>query len=379
MKNKIITLFLITLLIAGFSSVSPARNISKKDFSENFKIQIFPNQNDDSEVEAGDTIVVITSPENGAELDEPYLEVLGYAIDSDGLYFMEWTYEYGVYHHYENATLEGAYSYGFRIRVFDLNPGTHTVTVTYYDYYNNSGSDSVTVYYGENQAPEKPNRPTGPEDGSIGISYQYSTHASDPDADDIRYGWDWDGDDVVDEWTGYYSSGEVVNVTHIWANPGIYNVKVKADDGKEKSIFSTPLTVHIIENSAPSKPETPIGQGTGKPGISYSYSTYSYDPEDHYLYYMFDWGDGTTPEWKGPFASGDIVNESHIWDTKGTFQVKVKARDDPNGDGDLSDGLESVWSSTKPVQMPKKPFSIVNWFFTWLIQQFPLIDSIVHM
>ena len=352
MKNKIITIFLIMLLIAGFSTFSPALNISKKERSEKFEIEIFTT-NEDSDVKASNPNVVITYPEDGSDLPSNYLEVLGYATDSDGLYFMEWTYEHGSYYYYDNETLSGAHSIGFRIRVFDISPGLHTVTVTFYDYYGNSGSDSVTVYYGENQAPEKPIRPIGPDKGSVGNSYQYSTHAIDPDGDYIRYGWDWDGDNVVDEWTTYYPSGEVVNLTNIWVNSGTYNVKVKADDGKQKSIFSNPLTVHINDNSAPTKPEKPTGQNSGKPGISYSYSSFAYDSEGDRLYYLFDWADGTEPEWIGPYDPGDVVSVSHIWDLKGTFSVKVKAKDDPNGDGDLSDGLESVWSDSLPVTMPK--------------------------
>ena len=376
-KNIVLMLLLTMLLIASFSTINPALNMSKQEkISEKFEIDIFPIQNDDSADSVGDPIVVITYPEDGSEINEPYFEVIGYASDPDGLYFMEWTYQSGIYYYYDNETLNGAYSYGFRIRVFYIHPGSQTVTVTYYDYYNNSGQDSVTVYYGENDAPETPARPNGPNEGSIGLEYTYSTHSTDTDNDDIRYGWDWDGDNTVDEWTEYYLSGEIVNTSHIWTSPGTYNVKVKADDSKQKSGFSQPLTVHITDNSPPTKPETPMGSSSGKTGISYTYSTYSYDSEGDNIYYLFDWGDGTEPEWDGPYGSGDIVSASHIWTSEGSFSVKVKAKDDPNGDGDLSDGLESVWSDPLPVSMPKlkskfifeKIFTIFKFkIFSWLI------------
>jgi len=268
--------------------------------------------------------------------------------------YMEWTYQYDGYIHYNNETFNLAQYVNFRIQVFNLQPGTHTVTVTFYDIYNNTGSDSVTVHYGENNPPDKPNKPEGPDSGAVGIEYTYSTHSTDADDDEIRYGWDWDGDNVVDEWKDFYPSGETVNTSHIWNYEGIYNVKVKSEDDRGgQSGFSSPLAVHITSNTPPGKPSIPSGSTIGRPGISYSYSTSTIDPEGHKVYYMFDWDDGTEPEWKGSFESGSTVSFSHIWNARGTFQIKVKAKDDPNGDGDLSDGLESVWSDPLPITMPK--------------------------
>ena len=55
----------------------------------------------------------------------------------------------------------------------------------------------------------------------------------------------------------------------------------------------------------------------------------------------------------GPNNSGTGTTDSHIWETIGSYPIKVKAKDDPNGDGDLSDGLESVWSDSLPISMPR--------------------------
>ena len=104
-----------------------------------------------------------------------------------------------------------------------------------------------------------------------------------------------------------------------------------------------------------------MGSAIGRPGISYSYSTSTVDLEGHKLYYVFDWDDGTESEWEGSFESGSTVSFSHIWNARGTFQIKVKAKDDPNGDGDLSDGLESVWSDPLPITMPKTKSTDLLW------------------
>jgi hypothetical protein len=372
MKKKYVIIVCLMFLITAFSSMSIGVKMTNSDFSVRFEIDIIPDDRDiPTEDSASDPVVEITYPEDGSHLPSDYLEVLGYAMDPDGMYRMVWTYEcvYGTY--VDNETFDIAQYLNFRIRIFDIPEGYHIVTVIFFDIYNNSGSDSVTVYYGVNDPPEKPNRPTGPDSGAVGEEYTYETHSTDPNDDEISYGWDWDGDNVVDEWTEFYPSGEIINASHIWDFEGTYNVKVKAKDENDgESGFSSPLTVHITSNSAPSKPSTPSGSTMGRPGVSYSYTSASTDPEDDRVYYMFDWDDGTELVWEGPFESGTTVSFSHVWTAQGSFSVKVKAKDDPDGDGDLSDGMESVWSDPLPISMPKaKTFN----FLESLFSRFPIL------
>jgi hypothetical protein len=373
-KNKIFVILMLMLFISSISSVSIGLKTNQGN-PTNFEFEVFSIEDKDiPDAAESNPQVVITYPPDGSILTVPYLEVLGYAYDSDGMDFMEWTYEWNSYYYYENDTLDNGISYGFRIRVFDLNPGTHTVTVWFYDVYDNVGSDSVTVYYGGNNPPETPDQPEGPATGSVGVSYTFSSKSVDPDGDTIRYGWDWNGDSIVDEWTGYYPSGDTVQTYHIWQEPGIYSVKVKAEDSRgSKSGYSSTLNVEITENNAPNKPITPMGSPRGRPGVSYSYSSFAFDAEEDRIYYKFDWDDGTDSGWIGSYDSGDVASVSHIWDTKGSFQVKVKAKDDPNGDGDLSDGKESVWSDPLSITMPRQRSSN---FFDYLFSNFPFIKHL---
>ena len=59
---------------------------------------------------------------------------------------------------------------------------------------------------------------------------------------------------------------------------------------------------------------------------------------------MFDWGDGSYSNWLGPYTSGKSVEATHTWSKKGTYEVKVKAKDDH--------GVVSEWSDPLPVSMP---------------------------
>jgi outer membrane protein assembly factor BamB len=104
-----------------------------------------------------------------------------------------------------------------------------------------------------NQPPLTPPAPSGPTSGYTNTSYQFNATTTDPDGDQIKYGWDWDSDGNVDEWSGFMNSGTEDNRAHSWPSPGIYNVKVKAQDelGTESG-WSDPLAVTITSPPSPS-------------------------------------------------------------------------------------------------------------------------------
>ena len=211
-----------------------------------------------------------------------------------------------------------------------------------------------TYGYHHSLPPATPSCPVGPIEGLSWHDYYYETSTTDPDGDQVRYGWDWNGDDIVDEWTGLYPSGVSVNISHSWDAAGTYYIQVKAMDNlSAQSVFSESLRVVIVDvdNDPPDKPARPVGPSLGRVGVSYSFGTVTADPNGDRIYYLFDWDDGTDSGWVGPFASGQACNVSHIWSSKGSFQVKVKARDEA--------GLESVWSDPLPISMPKNLSNIL--------------------
>ena len=75
---------------------------------------------------------------------------------------------------------------------------------------------------------------------NVGDSVSFSADSTDPDEDQIEYGWDWhakfpwnqDGHErgEVDTWTGFYDSGNICTKSHTWYEPGIYDTRVKARD-----------------------------------------------------------------------------------------------------------------------------------------------------
>ncbi|OYT29896.1 hypothetical protein B6U98_01150 [Thermoplasmatales archaeon ex4572_165] len=92
--------------------------------------------------------------------------------------------------------------------------------------------------------PQTPSQPRGPTIGVPGTSYTYRTTSSDNLHNKIQYGWDWNGDDVVDEWTFFYSPEEPCETSYIWNQNGTYQIKVKAmDDQGFQSDWSQPLSI----------------------------------------------------------------------------------------------------------------------------------------
>ena len=82
-----------------------------------------------------------------------------------------------------------------------------------------------------NNPPATPSVPSGSTSGSSGTSYSYSTKATDPDGDKVKYTFDWgDGTTSV---TSLVSSGTSASASHIWTvasgSTKTFSVRAKAD------------------------------------------------------------------------------------------------------------------------------------------------------
>ena len=99
-----------------------------------------------------------------------------------------------------------------------------------------------------NAEPDKPNAPTGPDSGKVGVEYDFSVSSTDEDGDDLFFLYDW-GDGNMSEWVGPYSSGQACVLSYYWSEKGPYNVKVMAmDEFGLESDWSDPLLVNMQKN-----------------------------------------------------------------------------------------------------------------------------------
>lgn len=212
-----------------------------------------------------------------------------------------------------------------------------------------------------NDQPDQPNSPEGSNVCIISKEYTFTASGADINDDMIRIGWDWNGDFIADDWTELIQINTEIEMSHAWNIEGTYQVRVVTEDiVGSQSAFSEPL--EIIVNNPPQKP-TIEGPSSGAPNEEYTYTITSSDIDNDELYYHIEWGDGTLEEWIGPYQSDETLTITHTWDQKGTYEIKVKAKD--------THGTESE-ISTLTVSMPKTKNQLQNILFE-------LIEMIDHI
>jgi hypothetical protein len=137
------------------------------------------------------------------------------------------------------------------------------LTQYYFEAYNVLGDSSVKIWRGSiNSPPDTPSKPTGPTNGDVGKEYTFKTSTTDPQNDNISYLISWGNEES--DWIGPYASGETVEFTHIWNEPGTYNVSVKArDDEYLESVWSEVSPIQIL-----ALPKVEIGTISGGLGIT---------------------------------------------------------------------------------------------------------------
>jgi parallel beta-helix repeat protein len=108
-------------------------------------------------------------------------------------------------------------------------PGFYNVSLTITDNY--SRIDTVKISIFVNRSNDPPSIPdiSGPRNGTVGVEYEFTFNAVDPEGDDLYYYIDW-GDNTSDEWIGANPSGENVTVKHTYSVESVYTIQAKAKD-----------------------------------------------------------------------------------------------------------------------------------------------------
>ncbi len=153
-----------------------------------------------------------------------------------------------------------------------------------------------------------------------------------------------------------------LSISVVWKGNGVIDIAVIIKNNEE------------MPNGAPSTP-TLSGPNSGKPNKDYSFTVTTTDPEGEQVWYWIDWGDGTNTDWKGPFASGTGITESHAWTTKENFTITAKAKDNLDAESDWA-----TLTITTPCNI------IVNTPFMRLLQNFiqshpslfPILQKIIQ-
>jgi hypothetical protein len=95
-----------------------------------------------------------------------------------------------------------------------------------------------------------------------------------------------------------------------------------------------------VVNTPPDKPATPCGENEGVRGIEMQFSTSTIESNDNRVYFQWNWDDNTYSDWLGPYESEETCYASHSWNDSGSYDIKVRARDEFDLAGGWSDGFD---------------------------------------
>jgi len=196
----------------------------------------------------------------------------------------------------------------------------------------NVSSDVLNINFNIDNT--KPSTPTisGPSTARSGEEITIKVRSTDLEQEEIYYRVWWH-DGTNSGWDGPYKSGETIDFSHTY-NKIDHNPIIQVES-KDNFGGVSDFGLHIIVIS---KIKT--------------FSSFMNNNIIHKLFlkfkdkisYFFDWDDGTNSSWTKYDLSDNLVNVIHNWTKKGTYNIKVKAKDEH--------GYESDWA-TLTVSMPK--------------------------
>ena len=219
------------------------------------------------------------------------------------------------------------------------------------------GTDEGIINISINPLPDSPSKPSVQVSSYsvyVGETITFYVVATDDDGDKIRYGFDWDGDESVDQWSNFYNSGEKIEVKHSWNVVGKYYVRVKAkdEDGYESS-WSDVLLISVEEklqpsiNHPPAKPYNPYPQnGATNVELNVTLSWQCFDGEGDAISYDVYLGTSSEMEKMASRISSSSFPVSLEPET--TYYWRIVAWDE-NGASNVSE----IWQfTTKGINHP---------------------------
>jgi len=177
-----------------------------------------------------------------------------------------------------------------------IKNGPDVNSVPYFDYFEYSGSSTTANVVNRGQVLNFSARAAWDYASQLCTDYRW-----------VKFGWDWNGDLAVDEWSSYIESGgSASEIAHSWSSTGTYTVRAQAQDRAGlTSDWSIPLTYSVIYINK--NPSTPVlsGPTSAIANTSYTYTATATDPENDQIKFGWDWdNDGQVDEWSDFGISG---------------------------------------------------------------------------
>jgi agmatine/peptidylarginine deiminase len=113
------------------------------------------------------------------------------------------------------------------------------------------------------------------------------------------------------------------------------------------------------------------GPTKGRAGEEYTYCVVAVDPDYDIIFVRWNWKDGNTTDWIGPYNSGEEICATHVWNMEGTFNIEVK----------IMDAYGAEVSANLDVKIPRSKSLQYNIFyniFEELGQRYPIFKMIIY-
>ncbi|HEY0908158.1 MAG TPA: PKD domain-containing protein [Candidatus Paceibacterota bacterium] len=172
--------------------------------------------------------------------------------------------------------------------------------------------------------------------GAANVSHTFTANTTDPEGDNVDYGFDWNNDGNVDFYSGLVPSGTSAQMSYSWSAAGTYPVRVVVRDSNLNYSAETVVPFVVTStgggggntNTAPNLPNLLSAPLTGPINTPIQFSVVATDPQNDNISYGFDWNNnGQNIEYTALTMSGISAEISHSWPAAGTYTFSVRARD----------------------------------------------------
>lgn len=185
---------------------------------------------------------------------------------------------------------------------------SRSMSLTSVLYPGNLGPSTVT-----NNSPTAVMAAPSPATGPVGSTFTFDgTGSTDPDAGDIlTYAWNF----------GDGATGAGATATHSYATAGSYTVTLTVTDDRGASSSPTSSNVNVTSVSSNTPPTASFtnNPSTGTAPLTVNFASTSTDAEGPISSWNWTWGDGT--------ADGTTASAGHVFNTAGTFTVRLTVTD----------------------------------------------------
>jgi hypothetical protein len=167
-------------------------------------------------------------------------------------------------------------------------------------------------------------------------------------------------------------ANQIIYFYHFYDYEKLVVIDLKKELEKDDHYYFVGSLFESEDNQAPDKPDAPIGEESGTIEENYKFTCRkTSDPEEHKISYMWDWGDGTFSHWMPSHTGiGNVISGTHNWTKRGSYEVRVKARD--------VYGAESDWSDPAIISIPKNKILNINPLIIQFLENHPYLLPILR-